>query len=294
MAEGPVRLSYTPRDMSGSPSDSPRLFLGADMPEVDRAPLVGGEVVVFSAGSPGREGPNEDAAAVLPFGPDAAVLAVADGAGGGRAGSRASTLALQSLAAALDEARNDGSLLRNAILNGFERANQAVLDLGVGAATTLAAVEIGEGAIRPYHVGDSLILLVGQRGRVKLETISHSPVGFAVEAGLLDATDAIHHEDRHFVSNTLGAPDMRIEVGAVRTLAPRDTLLLASDGLSDNLHIPEIVEHVRTGALGDSCEELAATARRRMYVPAEDEPSKPDDLTLVAFRPRVCRARRPA
>ena len=292
VGEGAVRLSYTSHDMSGPPLDAPRLFLGADMSEVDCAPLGDGEVAVFSAGSPGREGPNEDAAAVLPFGPGVAVLAVADGAGGGRSGSRASALAVQSLAAALEEAQRDGGRLRNAILNGFERANQAVLDLGVGAATTLAAVEIGEGLARPYHVGDSMILLVGQRGRIKLESISHSPVGFAVEAGLLDASDAIHHEDRHFVSNTLGAPDMRIEVGAARTLSARDTLLLASDGLSDNLHVPEIADHVRTGALREACEALAATARRRMYVPAEGEPSKPDDLTLVAFRPRVSRGKR--
>jgi serine/threonine protein phosphatase PrpC len=278
--------------MSQASSDAPRLLLAADMSEVEMAPLAGGEVAIFSARKPGRDGPNEDAALVLPFGPDAAVLAVADGAGGERSGSRASCLAIQTLVAALEEARGEGGVLRNAILNGFERANQAVCDLGVGAATTLCAVEIAEGRVRPYHVGDSLILLVGQRGRIKLETIPHSPVGFAVEAGLLDASEALHHEDRHLVSNTLGAPDMRIEVGASRTLSPRDTLVLASDGLSDNLHVEEIGEHVRTGALREACEALASAARRRMYVPEEGEPSKPDDLTLVAYRPLARRARR--
>jgi serine/threonine protein phosphatase PrpC len=234
------------------PQDPPlaaRQFLGIDMSEAEGMTLGPGEAAVFSAKSPGREGPNEDAAVVLPFGEDAAVLAVADGAGGGRLGGRASTVALTKLSEALEEARRQDLLLRTAIMNGIERANQAVCDLGFGAATTLAAVEIQDGRIRPYHVGDSLILLVGQRGRIKLETVSHSPVGFAVEAGLLDASEAIHHEDRHFVSNTLGAPDMSIEVGSARTLAPRDTLLLASDGLSDNLHVAEIVEHLRRGAL---------------------------------------------
>jgi serine/threonine protein phosphatase PrpC len=154
----------------------------------------------------------------------------------------------------------------------------------VGAATTLAVAEIQGDRMRPYHVGDSLILLVGQRGKLKLESVSHSPVGFAVEAGVLDRREALHHEDRHLVSNILGAPDMRIEIGSERALAARDTLLLASDGLSDNLHVREIAERIRRGPVGEAAEALAATARRRMFDPREDEPSKPDDLTLLVFR----------
>lgn len=280
--------------MPGSAPEMPRFLLAPDMPEVEREVLAVGEVAFFSAPSPEREGDNEDAAALLPFGPDAAVLVVADGMGGGPSGARASGLAIQELWQSLLEGRRAGWKLRTAILNGIERANDAVCALGVGAATTLAAVEIQAGRVRPYHVGDSLILLVGQRGKLKLETVSHSPVGFAVEAGVLDARDAMHHEDRHLVSNLIGSGDMRIEVGSERALAPRDTLLLASDGLSDNLTTREIAARVRTGPLVEAAEALASTARRRMYTPADHEPSKPDDLTLLAFRPRAARRDDPA
>ena len=255
------------------------------MSEVETHGASVGELAVFSARCPGEERANEDAAVAIPVADDALVLAVADGAGGGRAGERAAGLAVRALSRALAEARREGFKLRTAILNGIERANEAVCALGVGAATTLAVAEIQGRSVRPYHVGDSLILLVGQRGKVKLETVSHSPVGFAVEAGVLDHGDAIHHEDRHLVSNVLGAPDMRIEVGSERPLAARDTLLLASDGLSDNLLVGEIAEHLRTGPLGSSLEGLTSTARRRMYAPNDDEPSKPDDLTVIGFRP---------
>jgi serine/threonine protein phosphatase PrpC len=94
----------------------------------------------------------------------------------------------------------------------------------------------------------------------------------------------MHHEDRHLVSNMLGVPDMRIEVGSSRRLAPLDTLLVASDGLSDNLHTEEIIERIRRGPLADVARELVRDARRRMDKPAEGEPSKPDDLTFVGFR----------
>jgi serine/threonine protein phosphatase PrpC len=180
--------------------------------------------------------------------------------------------------------RRDASALRTVILDAIESANRAVVDLGTGVATTLAVVEINAGSVRPYHVGDSMILVVGQRGRIKLQTVSHSPVGFAVEAGVLDEREAMHHQDRHLVSNVVGAPNMRIEVGSALPLAARDTVLLASDGLSDNLHTREIADRIRVGRLGVAADRLAREARRRMGTPASGEPSKPDDLTVVGFR----------
>jgi len=110
------------------------------------------------------------------------------------------------------------------------------------------------------------ILLVGQRGKRKLQNVAHSPVGFAVEAGLLDESEAMHHEDRHIVSNMLGAADMRIEVGSSRRIAPRDTLLIASDGLSDNLDPEEMVERMRAGPLLEGARRLAADRVRRRVV----------------------------
>jgi serine/threonine protein phosphatase PrpC len=254
----------------------------ATEPETHR--LARGCAAVFSVRSPGKETPNEDAAALVPIDAGSAVLAVADGLGGERAGEEAAALAVKCLADALVPEVRSQSLLRDAILNGFERANRAVRGLGGKAATTLAVVEIQEDAVRPYHVGDSTILLMGQRGRIKLQTVSHSPVGFAVEAGLLDEADALHHDDRHVVSNVLGYPDMRIEIGPVLHMAARDTLLLASDGLADNLHTEEIVECIRKGPLEAGARRLAADALRRMSGQSPDEPCKPDDLTFVAFR----------
>lgn len=263
----------------------------AEMDEPELLALAGGEVAIFSASRDGHGG-NEDAACALPWREGACVLAVADGMGGERAGARAAALAMEALEQALAEARRQGWMLRTALMNGFERAHAAIRELGLGAGTTLAAVEVEEGAIRPYHVGDSAILLFGQRGRLKLQTIAHSPVGFAVEAGLIDEGEAMHHAQRHLVSNVLGAPDMRIEVGSRRALGARDTLLLASDGLYDNLHTEEIVALLRVGPLAAAAARLAELARTRMHAPGDEEPSKPDDLTFVAFRPR--RARRAA
>ncbi|MCA9671919.1 MAG: protein phosphatase 2C domain-containing protein, partial [Myxococcales bacterium] len=198
------------------------LFCQQEMTGAERIDVAGGQLAVFSRGNPARERVNQDAAALLPVGKKRLVLVVADGVGGARSGARASSLAVEEISRALAEACEGvperelgGELLRGAILNGIERANAAVKALGLGAGTTLAIVAIDEDrTMRTFHVGDSTVVVVGQRGRVKLQTVSHSPVGYAVEAGLIDDEDALHHPDLHLISNMVGSERMRIEVGA--------------------------------------------------------------------------------
>jgi serine/threonine protein phosphatase PrpC len=126
--------------------------------------------------------------------------------------------------------------------------------------------------------------VVGQRGRIRLQTTAHSPTGYAVHAGFLDQRDALHHEERHLVTNFLGTPDMRIDIGAEQTLQARDTVLLASDGLMDNVHLEEIIERVRKGSLAAAATKVTALAQHRMRDETSAQPSKPDDLSLILFR----------
>ena len=257
---------------------------GATEPDQVEVAVAGGSAVALTRREPNKHTENEDTAAIIPYGPGAAVLVVADGAGGLPAGKRASLTAVTTLAASLQAAMDRTMLLRTAILNGIEAANEAVMALGNGSATTMTVITI-EGLIaRSYQVGDSEALVVGQRGLVKLQTTAHSPTGFAVEAGFLDHRDALHHAERHLVSNFIGTSDMRIDVGAGVELRPRDTVLVASDGLTDNVHLDEIIERVRKGGLLESATAVASLAGRRMRGGAEGQPSKPDDLSLILFR----------
>ncbi len=246
--------------------------------------LADGHAVVFSARAPDKLSPNEDAAAVIPVDERCGVLVVADGLGGERAGHEASALAVRTLAEAVLGADADATRLRSAILDGIETANRMICEMGIGAATTIAVVEISDRHVRPYHVGDSMILQVGGLGKVKLQTVSHSPVAMAVESGLLDAAEAMHHDERHVVSNVVGSASMRIEIGPPLKIAPRDTVLLASDGLSDNLHLNEIVPTIRKGRQKESTERLVAAAINRMRHPIDGAPHKPDDLTVITYR----------
>src|SRR5690606_20461658 len=145
----------------------------------------------------------------------------------------------------------------------FEKANESLLKQGKGSACTLSVCEISHGSLRPYHVGDTEIWLMGQRGKLKLQTVAHSPVGYAREAGLLTTQQAFEHAERHLVLNLLGTPNMHIDVGPELRMKRKDTLLIASDGLFDNLNENEIIETLRKGPLYRSTLRLTEEARRR-------------------------------
>ncbi len=258
------------------------LFTGEDMDQPVNVRLANGQAWVFTAPRPGRTTANEDSAAVMTLPDDRAVLAVADGLGGLPSGGLASGTAVRELADSL--AVHPGEEVRDAVLSGMEAANRAVLANGQGGGTTLAVVSIDRSTVRPYWAGDSMILVCGQRGKLKYLSMPHSPVGYAQASGMLDEEEAMFHTERHLVSNMVGTAEMHVEVGPVVKLAPRDTVVLGSDGLFDNLFIEEIIEHVRSGPLQASASWLLQTCRERMAAPATDLPHKPDDLAFIVYR----------
>ncbi len=267
--------------------DNAWLYLGAKDAECVDHVLPHGLVSLRSYRAPDKDTSNEDAAAIISFGRHALILAIADGVGGAPSGREASNFTVRTLRDALTRAEPGVENLRPAILDAVEEANRGIINRSRGAATTLVVGEIAKGRVRSYHVGDSEIMSVGQRGRLKLRPTPHSPTGFAVEAGLLDEDEAVQHDQRHLIFNVIGSSDMSIEISTPVKLDARDTVLLASDGLMDNLYVDEIVEIIRKGSLPDAADKLVSRAVKRMLPTGGDEPSKPDDLTVLLFRPSI-------
>jgi len=241
-----------------------------------------GHAVLYTHCAPYKDNANEDAISVMERDNGDGILALADGVGGERAGSLASKIMLESLADNFKA--NPTQDLQGIVLNSVDLANQSILNQGIGAATTIAAVGIHEGVIRPYHVGDSDVLLVGQRGKIKFQSIPHSPTGYAIEAGMLHEDDATGHEERHYVSNVVGSADMRIDIGPILKMSKRDRLLIMSDGVSDNLLNQEIIELVRSGPLKKAARLLLDACHRRMENDSSDPPGKPDDLSFILYQ----------
>ena len=272
---------------------SAHLYCEADLDRPIRLDVPGTDLWLYSVRAPEKQSENEDAAGAWLLPGAGLVLAVADGLGGAPSGAQAAGLAIRALDAALgaliEGSANGGGEdgdLRVAIIDAFESAHEAILALGVGAGSTLVVVEIRERRLRTYHVGDSAAIVVGQRGRLRLETLSHSPVGYGIAAGLINPKKAIDRPDRHYISNFLGASDMHIQVGSPIVLNARDTLLVTSDGLLDNLRHEEIVSKVRSGPVEGIALELASCVGQRMRGEASSVPGKPDDTSFLLYRAR--------
>jgi serine/threonine protein phosphatase PrpC len=244
----------------------------------------GGNAVAYTRRSPQKQTENEDSAGIFNLGGQDCALVIADGVGGMPCGADASRIVIETLRESFGKASASGFGYREYMLNGIDEANNRIMSLGVGAGSTVAAVEICNYVLRPYHVGDSMIVVAGQKGKIKLQTIAHSPVGYAVESGLLDQDEALHHDNRHEISNYIGSQEMRIEIGPAIELARYDTVLIASDGLFDNLQLNEIVEIIRKNPLRRVSRQLTTLCGKRMRNEDPGFPGKPDDMAFVLYR----------
>ena len=280
-----------------------QVFLELDHERPERLSPERGEAVCFSTKAYDKTTGNEDAALFCELPGAVAVLAVADGVGGLPAGAEAAATAIGAVRRAVERAagrvgdrvadREESDTLRSAIFDAFEDANAKLLEKGIGAGTTLVVVEVRNGTARTYHAGDSGALLVGQRGRVRFETIPHSPVGYGVAAGMLEPSQTHHHDERHLLSNCVGSRDMRVEIGAPIQMAAWDTLLLATDGVLENIERRDLIDQIRSGSLLQAATDLQARLRLTMAGVDPKLPAHPDDATALLFRTRADRVRGP-
>ena len=243
-----------------------------------------GSAAYYSSRAINKNTANEDALGIIPVNDKSVVLVIADGMGGLPAGEEASRAVVKHLIKSVNRVNEEEVSVREAILDGIEEANNELLNLKYGLGTTLVVAEVQDHWLRTYHAGDSPIMLMGSRGKIKYSAIAHSPTGYALESGMIDKAEAMVHEERHLISNYIGSPDMRVEIGPSIQMAPRDTLLLASDGLSDNLYDNEIVELCRKGNIMSGAKKLVTDCCKYMSHPVEDRHCHPDDLSIILFR----------
>ena len=239
----------------------------------------GGSCIAISRACPGHV-TNEDSCLALQINEHSSVLVVADGAGGYSDGASASKLVVETLQNKI-ASHADTSDLRLPIIEAIQECNTVLQGRVPRAASTVVVAELQGRGVRHYLVGDSSIYVVGQRGVIRLQSVPQSVVGYGIESGFLPENAAQEHEERHLVLNLIGIENMKIELGSAVTLRQRDTILICSDGLTDNLPDEEIINTIRCGKLAKQLQQLQEKASKAMQA----ENGHPDDLTLVAWRP---------
>jgi protein phosphatase len=177
---------------------------------------------------------NEDSFVVDPA---HGFFAVADGLGGLPGGEVASQSAVAALREQLGRVPGAGQLdLASLIAQAHTAVRAAGRPFGVeGIGTTLTAAHVAAGRARIGHVGDSFALLV--RGdRCRAITREHN---IENERGPLEG--GLHAPGyRYALTRVVGTPEPVRPDFFAEPLQAGDLLLLATDGLTDMVDLPEI------------------------------------------------------
>ncbi len=213
-----------------------------------------------------------------------AILAVADGMGGAKAGEVASDMAVSILkeemgkrVAELGEDTDDQAFTV-ALVNAVEVANERIRDEGAsnpnrrGMGTTLTAIWLYDNHGQLAHVGDSRAYLF-RKGRLKQITKDQSLVEKLIEDKIIKPEEAHGMKVGNIILQALGSEE-DLEVAHPRQgIEAGDTLLLCTDGLTGVVTNDAIEE---TMQLGGGLEEICS----RLIKSAEDK-GGPDNITVL-------------
>ncbi len=162
---------------------------------------------------------------------------VADGVGGHAHGEVASRLACDTIhdrVAAGDTLEQAVLAAHDAVLAEIARNPPSEDDGAMG--TTVVALRMQGARYELSWVGDSRAYL--WNGRLKLLTRDHSRVNQLLARGQISLEETINHPQRHVLTQSIGiSEDQYLRPGKTTgELQPGESLLLCSDGLTDELY----------------------------------------------------------
>lgn len=207
---------------------------------------------------------------------------VCDGMGGARAGNVASSMAVESFAATLQEGlAADKPEVESLLCQAVERANEllcyrAAMDENCrGMGTTLVAAVVEPDVVRLVNVGDSRAYVVSPQGISQL-TRDHSVVEDLVERGEITHEEARLHPQKNLITRALGA-EVQVTADTYKMERQEGTfILLCSDGLSNVVTDQELLfELIHGGPAEEGCQRLLNLALSR---------GAPDNVTAVLIQ----------
>jgi protein phosphatase len=206
------------------------------------------------------------------------IYVVCDGIGGQNAGEVASKIAVDTVLQYFrspattigSPQKNEGELSRraNSLASAIRSANLNICDEAAahpgqsGMGSTIVAVLVENGAYSVAHVGDSRVYLLRPASNYMRQlTNDHSLVMDRVRRGLLTLQEAQHSKIQNIILRALGSSDASEPDLMDLTAEPGDTLLLATDGLTQYVSDAEILRIIAAEkTLKDACGRLIAAA----------------------------------
>lgn len=223
---------------------------------------------------------NQDSYAIRQWEDGTALLVVCDGMGGAQAGSVASSVAVETFAAAVEEALTQDVQEdpERALADACQLANEKVYRLSLenreyeGMGTTLVAALIRPDGVWLANIGDSRGYVL-ENDSIRQVTVDHSLVQLLVERGEITPAEARVHPQKNLITRALGV-DSRVECDVTRLEPGQGSrLLLCSDGLTNVLDDGTLLTLSRREAeIEDLCRALISLTLER---------GAPDNVTAV-------------
>ena len=236
---------------------------------------------------------NEDTFLVRP---DLGIYLVADGMGGHQAGDVASAMVRLSVvdffevtrrqpwSPQFDDPREDDlpeparrltAAIRKANRDIFSASHDHAGAYGMGSTVVACHLPAGERRMWIAHVGDSRCYRI-RAASLELLTRDHSLVNEALALDPSMSPEEIARLPSNIITRALGLEaDVQVELGSVE-VAPGDTYLLCSDGLSGLITNDEIVEAI---TLIDDASEVCD-----LLVALANDAGGVDNITAVAIK----------
>lgn len=206
-------------------------------------------------------------------GPLSNIYVVADGMGGHKAGSHASTSAIKELRqfleehakVTLDSGEDITQFLKRAITHVnyqlFNDSNSCPEHEGMG--TTLTVATMTKHMLYVAHVGDSRLYTIGDQGMNQI-TKDHSLVEEMMDKGFISKLEAKKHPKRHVITRAIGTYE-KVQVDTYsEKLEGVEYIVICSDGLTNMLSNDEIHKViVQEQGLEEKVDELIRFANKR-------------------------------
>jgi protein phosphatase len=198
-----------------------------------------------------------------------ALVLLADGMGGHKAGDVASKMTVEILGLKWEQtAFTTSENISQWFISEIQALNENVYEKGLnekffGMGTTLEAVAIFSGTYTIAHVGDSRSYALRGADKIIQLTQDHSLVNDLLLAGEITVEEAKKHPQKNIITRSIGMPnEVRIDV-TTQTFLPDDYLLLSSDGLTNMVSDEKILNVVMSAqTVEEKVAELIALANK--------------------------------
>lgn len=203
---------------------------------------------------------NEDNYAIIE---ECGLFVVCDGMGGHSRGDLASRLAVETVQRLASSMINMEEMVRSTHARIREVAYNNEGASGMG--TTIVLVRIIDREYEAVWVGDSRLYIWDQI-RLHQVSVDHTYVQELLDSGLITYSEFLHHPQKHLLTSSLGASTDDDLIISTRTgfISSHDTLLLCSDGITNEISEQQIIDVLSADYMDnqEKARELVASANK--------------------------------